>query len=105
MDDGAKDLDLLQESLIYLAWYHPTSEGRQVNILVEIAVAMTLELDLGKPRRSTAEVERAVVGIYCLSSCSCMAYRNPVTIKCHAKVGECWSLATGSETPPDSQFI
>lgn len=67
---------------------------------------MTLELDLGKPRRSTAEAERAVVGIYYLLSCSCMVNRKPVTTKYYAKDGECyWSLATGSETPPDSQLI
>ena len=48
---GAKDLDLLQGLLIYLAWYHFhfKLKAGQINMLVQIAVAMTIELDLGKP--------------------------------------------------------
>lgn len=61
-------------------------------MLVQIAVAMILESDLGKPRRSTAEAKRAFVGKSYLSSCFCMLNRKPVTIKYYAKVGECcWS--------------
>lgn len=106
--EGAKDLDLLQGLLIYLAWYHFhfKLKGGPINILVQIAVAMTIELDLGNPAQFAAEAKRAFVGIYYLSSCLSMMYRRPITMKYNDQVGECCqSLATGSETPSDTQLI
>lgn len=107
--EGAKNLDMLQGLLIYLAWFHfhfNLLEGGPINILVQIAVAMAIELELGKSAESTAEAKRAFVGIYYLSSCFSMMYRKPITMKYNNQVGECCrSLATGSETPSDTQLI
>ena len=106
--DGAQSLDLIQGLLVYLAWYHAhfKLEGRQVNTLVQIAVAMTIELDLGKPGQSSAEEKRAFVGLYYLSSCFSMVHRKPITMKYNDQVGECCrSLAAGCETPSDTQLI
>ena len=105
--DGDKDLDLLQGLLIYLAWYHSQYklQGGHVNMLVQIAVAITFELDLAKPAESTAEAKRAFVGVYYLSSCLSMLNRRPVTMKYNNQVAECCrSLAIGNETPLDSQL-
>lgn len=75
-------------------------------MLVQIAVAMTIELDLGKPTQAIAEAKRAFLGIHYLSSCLNMVSRKPVTMKYKDQVGECCrSLATGSETPSDTQLI
>ena len=105
--ERAKDLDLLQGLLIYLAWYysHIKQQGGHVNMLVQIAVAMTLDLGLGKPGQS-AEAKRAFVGAYYLSSCLSMVNRKPVTMKYNDQVGHCCrSLSTESEMPSDAELI
>ncbi len=106
--DGAKDLDLLQGLLVYLAWYHFhfKLQGRQINMLVQIAVAIATELDLGNPTQSAAEAKRAFVGTYYLSSCLSMVCKRAVPMKYNDQIGECCrSLATGSETLSDTQLI
>ena len=106
--EGAKDLDLLQGLLIYLAWYHShfKLQGGQINMLVQIAAAIAIELDLRIPTQSAAEAKRAFVGIYYLSSCLSMVNRRPVTMKYNDRIGECCqSLARGSETPSATQPI
>ena len=75
-------------------------------MLVQIAVAITVDLDLRKPAQSAAEAKRAFVGTYYLSSCLSMVHRKPITMKYNDRVGECCrSLATGNETPSDTQLI
>lgn len=75
-------------------------------MLVQIAVAVTIELDLRKPGQSAAEVKRAFVGMSCLSSCLSMVNRKPVIMRYNDQVGKCCrSLATGSGTPSDNQLI
>ena len=106
--EGAKDLDLLQGILVYLAWYHShfKLQGGQLHMLVQIALAMTIEMDLGKPTQSSAEAKRAFVGIYYLSSCLSMINRKPITMKYNDQIGECCqSLSTGNETPSDTQLV
>ena len=106
--EGAKDLDLLQGLLIYLAWYHShfKLQGGQINMLVQIAAAIAIELGLRISTQSAAEAKRAFVGIYYLSSCLSMVNRRPVTMKYNDQIGECCrSLARGSETPSDTQLI
>ena len=106
--EGAKDLDLLQGLLVYLAWYHShfKLQSGQLHMLVQIALAMTIEMDLGKPTQSSAEAKRTFVGTYYLSSCLSMINRKPITMKYNDQVGECClSLATGNETPSDTQLV
>lgn len=75
-------------------------------MLVQIAVAVTIELDSGKSGQSAPEVKRAFVGMSCLSSCLSMVNRKPVIMRYNDQVGECCrSLATGSGTPSDTQLI
>lgn len=103
---GAKDLDLLQGLLIYLAYFHFKLQGGQINMLVQIAVAVTIELDSRKPGQSAPKVKRAFVGMSCLSSCLSMVNKKPVIMRYNDQVGECCrSLATGSGTPSDNQLI
>lgn len=102
-----KDLDLLQGLLIYLAWYYSPYKqpGGHVNLLVQIAVAMAIDLGYGKSVNA-AEAKRAFVGTYYLSSCLSMVNRKPVTMKYNDQVGQCCrSLATANETPSDAELI
>ena len=106
--ERAKDLDLLQGLLIHLAWYYSPNkqQGGHVNLLVQIAVAMAIDLGYGKSAQSAAEAKRALVGTYYLSSCLSMVNRKPVTMKYNDQVGQCCrSLATGNETPSDAELI
>ena len=106
--ERAKDLDLLHGLLVYVAWYYSPmkQQGGHVNMLVQIAVAMAIDLDCGKSAQSAAEAKRAFVGTYYLSSCLSMVYKKPVTMKYNDQVGQCCrSLATGNETPSDAELI
>lgn len=106
--EGAKDLDLLQGLLVYLAWYHShfKLQAGQLHMLVQIALAMTIEMDLGKSTQSSAEAKRAFVGTYYLSSCLSMINRKPITMKYNDQIGECCqSLAAEKEAPSDNQLV
>lgn len=106
--ERAKDLDLLQGLLLYLAWYYSPIklQSGHINMLVQIALAMALDLDLGNSAQSDAEAKRAFVGIYYMSSCLSMEHRKPVPMKYNDQVRQCCrSLATGSETPSDAELI
>lgn len=75
-------------------------------MLVQIAVAITMGLGIGRSADYAAEAKRAFVGTYYLSPCFSTVNRKPITMKYNDRIGECCrSLATGSERPSDSQLI
>ena len=93
---------------MYLAWYYSPIklQGGHIHMLVQIAVAMALDLDLGNSAQYDTEAKRAFVGVYYMSSCLSMVNRKPVTMKYNDQVRQCCrSLATGSETPSDAELI
>lgn len=129
---GEKSLDLLQGLLVYLAWgNHQFHNSAQMSALLQLAIALVAELDLGKtprkipdPKKSlvhamglvsspppkavnthTSDEMRAFVGCFYLSSIFSQCYRKLTAVRHTAYLGQCCKLLDEAAEYPTDLYL
>ncbi|KAI9737968.1 MAG: hypothetical protein M1834_009338 [Cirrosporium novae-zelandiae] len=114
---GEKSLDLLQGLMVYLAWYHYhfTLQHQQLYQLMQLAVAMCVDLEIGKPRNASIavqetpyeiETKRTFIGCYYISSCLSIALRRANTMQYTKYLEDCCrSFSQAPQVPSDKLLI